>query len=182
MKNRLLTLLTLAVLMIAAPSLIAAAPAAAPGEHHHSDQKPTVDWKSYPADIQALKVQLDKIRSEQKGLFETMKSQQEQIKSARKTLTSDQRHTLKKPAKMIIEKMRASRDDIHALRDQKHDTWQSFQAHAESKQWSSAKSDMQTIIQQKLQIVEKQQGLVKLQKQLLILINPAHESHILSEK
>jgi predicted nucleic acid-binding Zn-ribbon protein len=177
MKNRLITLLTLALLAIAAQSLIAAAP----GEHHHSQQKPIVDWKSYPADIQALKVELDKIRAEQKGIFETIKSQREQIRSARKELTSDLRKELKKPAEQNIEQMRATRDDIHTLRNQKHDAWDSFQEHADKKEWSSAKNDMQTIIKQKKQIVEKQQGIVKLQKQLIGLINPTNESHIHSE-
>jgi predicted nucleic acid-binding Zn-ribbon protein len=177
MKNRLLTLLTLALLTIAAPSLIAATP----GEHHHSQQKPTVDWKSYPADIQALKVQLDKIRAEQKGIVETMKSQREQIRSARKAHTSDLSKELKKPASQIIEQIRAARDDIHALRNKQHDAWDSFQEHADKKEWSSAKSDMQMIIKQKQQIVEKQQGIVKLQKQFIGLINPTNESHFHSE-
>lgn len=177
MKNRLLTILTLALLTIAVPSLIAASP----GEHHHSEHKPTMDWKSYPADIQALKVQLDTIRAEQKGIFETMKSQQEQIRSARKAHKSDLSKELKKPEKQIIDQMRATRKDIHTLRDQKHVVWDSFQEHVDKKDWSSAKSDMQTIIKQKKQIVEKQQGIVKLQKQLIGLIDPTNESLLHSE-
>ncbi len=174
MKNRLLTFLTLALLTLAVPALIAAAP----GEHSHSGPKPVVDWKAYPADIQAQKMQLDKIRSEQKALFEQLKSQHDQIRAARKALTLDQRKTLTKPARMLIEQMKSSRDDIRTLRNQKREAWGSFHKHAEGKQWSSAKSDMETIIKQKQQILEKQKGILKLQKQLITLISPSHESHV----
>jgi predicted nuclease with TOPRIM domain len=176
--RRLVTLLTIALLTISVPAIAAAAP----GEHNHSQPMPTADWKSYPADIQALKAQLDNIRTEQKALFEQIKSQHEQIRAARKTLTSAQRYSLKKEAKQLVEKMRTSRDDIHVLRNQKHEVWDSFLQHAEGKQWSSARSDMETIVKQKKQIFEKQQGILQLQKQLLVLINPSSQTHVHSEK
>ncbi|BBI36098.1 hypothetical protein [Cohnella abietis] len=174
MNKRLLALLALSLLLISVPALVAAAPS----EHHHYEQKNTPDWKSYPADIQALKLQLDKIRTEQKSLFVKMKSQHDLITEARKTLTTDQRTTLKEPAKLIIEQMKTTRDSIHALRKQKHEAWDSFYAHAESKKWSVAKSELQAIIKQKEQIVQKQQNILKLQKQLIALVSPTHESHV----
>ncbi|WP_239615918.1 hypothetical protein [Cohnella mopanensis] len=176
MKNKLVTMISLIVLTLSMPAFVAAAPHE--HEHHHSGQPPVLDWSSYPADIQALKSQLDQIRTEQKGLFEQMRSQSAQIKDARKTLSSDQRNTLKKPAKMLIEQMKVTRDAIHELRKQKHEAWDSFHEHASGKQWSSAKEDLQKIIKQKQQILDKQQSIVKLQKQLIVLINPSHESHI----
>jgi len=175
MKNKLLALAALAMLTISMPALAAAAPNE---HHHHSGKPPMIDWSSYPADIQALKTQLDQIRTEQKGLFVQMRSQNDQIKDARKTLTSEQRKTLKKPARQLIEQMKSSRDSIHDLRKQKHEAWDNFHKHASGQQWSSAKSDLQTIIKQKRQILEKQQNIVKLQKQLILLINPSHETHI----
>jgi hypothetical protein len=178
MITRLLTLLTVALLTMSVPTIAAASP----GEHHHSQPMPTVDWKSLPADIQALKVQLDNIRTEQKTLFEQIKFQHEQIRAARKTLTPDQRKSLKKDVKPLVEKMKTSRDDIHVLRNQKHEVWDSFHQHAEGKQWNSAKSDMETIVKQKKQILEKQQGILQLQKQLLVLIKPLSQTRVHSEK
>lgn len=178
MKNRLLTLLAVVLLTISVPALAAAAP----GQHKHSQPMPTLDWKSYPADIQALKVQLDHIRTEQKTLFDQIKSQHEQIRAARRTLTSNQRNSMKKEAKQLVEKMKTSRDDIHVLRNQKHEVWDSFHQHAELKQWSTAKSDMETIVKLKKQILEKQQGILQLQKKLLMLINPSSQTPVHSEK
>lgn len=171
MKNRLLTLLVVALLSISLPAFAAASP----GEHHHSD-KPALDWKSYPADIQALKVQLDDIRTQHHGLFEQIKSQHEQIRSARRALTSEQRNTFKGEAKQLIMKMKASRDEIHSLREKKHDAWNSFHEHADARQWSTAKSDLQLIIKQKQQILEKQQNILRLQKKLIVLISPSAPS------
>lgn len=180
MKYKLLTLLTLAFLTISIPALAAASPGE--HEHHRSDKHPVIDWSSYPADIQALKSELDQIRTEQKSLFHQMRSQSEVIKEARKTLTSDQRNTLKKPAKPLIEQMKTSRDAIHDMREKKHESWNSFHEHATKQQWSPAKKDLQTIIKQKRQILENQHTIVKLQKQLITLINPSHESHIHTEE
>jgi predicted nuclease with TOPRIM domain len=177
MKNRLLMLIAVALLVISVPTIVVAAP----GEHRHSQPMPTLDWKSYPSDIQVLKVQLDNLRTEQKTLFEQIKSQHEQLKVARKTLTSDQRKSLKKEATQLFEKMKTSRDDIHVLRNQKHEVWDSFHLHAEGKQWSSARTDMETIVEQKRQILAKQQGILELQKQLLLLINSSSQSHVHSE-
>jgi hypothetical protein len=174
MKYKLLSLLALALMTISTPAFASASP----GELHHPNKPPVIDWSAYPADIQALKSELDQIRAEQKGLFEQMRSQSDVIKEARKTLTSDQRNTLKKPAKQLIEQMKASRDAIHDLREKKHEAWDNFHEHATKQQWSPAKSDLQGIIKQKRQILEKQKTIVKLQKQLITLINPTHESHI----
>ncbi|WP_256759063.1 hypothetical protein [Cohnella sp. WQ 127256] len=178
MKNRILTLFALAMLMISMPALIGAAP----GEHHHSDKRPVIDWNSYPADIQALKIQLDNIKTEQKSLFEQMKAQHDQIRDARNALSSDQRNTLKDPAKQLILQMKTTRDEIHALRSQKHEAWDSFYDHSAKKQWSSAKSDLQTVINQKQQIIVKQKSIVKLQNQLITLIKPTTQMHIHSEE
>lgn len=180
MFTRFLTLLAVALLTISVPALVTAAPDS--GEHHHSQPMPALDWKSYPADIQALKAQLDNIRTDQKKVFEQIKSQHEQINVARKALTSSQRSLFKKDAIQLVMKMKSSRDDIHSLRNQKHIVWDSFHQHAEDKQWDSAKSDMETIVKQKKQILEKQQGILQLQKQLLVLIKPSAETHVRSQK
>jgi hypothetical protein len=182
MKNRLSALLALILLTISVPALASAAPTPAPvpapkGGHFHEQRSP-LDWKSYPADIQALKGQLDQIRSEQKGLFEQMKSQNDTIREVRKTLSPDKQKTLVKPAKLLIQQMKASRNEIRSLRSQKHEAWDNFHQHAEGKQWSSAKSDLQTIIKQKQQILEKQRTIVKLQKQLITLIDLPQQSHV----
>ncbi|RED57546.1 hypothetical protein [Cohnella lupini] len=178
MINRIVTILTLVLLTISAPLLLAATPGQ---EHHHPEQKAPIDWSAYPADVQALKAQLDQIRIEQKGLFRQMRSQNDQIKRARESLTPEQRNSLKKPAKQLIQQMISSRDAIRSLRDKKHESWDKFQEHAASKQWDPAKNDLRSIIEQKKQIVEKQQGILKLQKQLLTIINPSSQSHVHSD-
>lgn len=129
-----------------------------------------------PADIQALKTQLDQIKTEQKSLFQQMKSQNEQIKEAGKSLTKDKRNSLKKPAKQLIEKMKASKEAIREMRDLKRESWNSFHEHAEKKQWAAAKTDMETIVKQKRLIIEKQQNIVRLQKQLITLIGPTAQT------
>lgn len=182
--RRLLTLLAASLLAIAlsAPSFAAAHPGGEHGgEHGHPEEQQrteAADWSSYPADIQAIKAQLDKIKSDQKGLSATMRSNSDMIREARKALTDDQKKSLKKSAKKIIQQMKASREDIHALRRQKQEAWDKFHALAASKQWEPAKNELQTILKQKQQIYEKQQGVVKLQSQLLKLITPSHESNM----
>jgi hypothetical protein len=182
MRNRLLTLFMVALLSLTIPMLMAAA---APEEHHqtpekhnHSEHRPALDWKAYPADIQALKVQLDDIRVQQKTLFEQIKSQHEQIHSARKALTSDKRKTVRTQAKQLLVKMKATKDEIHSMREKKHEAWDSFHEHAGANQWSMAKSDLEGIIKQKQQIYDKQQNILKLQRQLLMLISPTAQTHV----
>lgn len=174
MRRFLYALLTLTALAVAVPTLASANPGE-PHRHEHPN-KPNIDWGAMPADIQALKTQLDQIRTEQKNLFRQMKSQNEQIKEARKTLTAEKRNSLKKPAKQLIDKMRVSKEAIHDMRDRKRESWDSFREHSEKKQWTEAKSDLETIVKQKRQILHNQQNIVRLQKQLLSLINPTAQS------
>ncbi|RKP47206.1 hypothetical protein D7Z26_23130 [Cohnella endophytica] len=187
--RKLLRIATSALIALAIPSMAAAAvhPGGEHGQHRVHDEhnypgeknrSESADWSTYPADIQAIKAQLDKIKSDQKILFETMRTNGEQIREARKTLTTAQKQSLKKSAQTIIKQMKSSREEIHTLRDQKKQAWDRFQSFADSKQWNSAKSELQTILKQKQQIYEKQQSVVKLQTQLLKLISPSHESHI----
>ncbi|MFB9278310.1 hypothetical protein [Cohnella cellulosilytica] len=174
MRRFLYALLTLTALAVAVPTLASAHPGE-PHRHERSD-KPSIDWSALPADIQALKTQLDQIRTEQKNLFRQMKSQNEQIREARKTLTTEKRNSLKKPAKQLIDKMRVSKEAIHDMRDRKRESWDSFREHSENKQWVDAKSDLEAIVKQKRQILQNQQNIVRLQKQLLTLISPSAQS------
>lgn len=176
MNQRLLTLLIAAVLIVSVP--LSAAAYAPDGEKHEANApRPSLDWKAYPADIQALKVQLDTIRDQQRGLFAQMKDQHDQIREARKTLSESQRQSLKKDARSIVEQMKATRDSIHALRDQKRASWDKFHAHSRDKQWSDAKSDLQAIVNQKQQILENQRNILKLQQQLISLMKPTAGMH-----
>ena len=105
MNKRLLALLIAALLTVSAPWTVAAS--APDGEKNDANKpRPSLDWKAYPADIQALKVQLDSIRDQQKGLFAQMKEQHDQIREARKSLTDNQRKSLKKDTLKIIEQMK----------------------------------------------------------------------------
>jgi hypothetical protein len=177
MSKRLLMLFMLSLALIAVPTIVSAAD---PGEHPRSD-RPTVDWKTYPSDIQALKVKLDDIRSEQKVLFQQIRSQHEQLKSARKALKDNPGKTLNKEATAITQQMKASREEIHKLRSQKHEAWNSFYEQADNKQWGEAKSSLEAIVRQKEEILKHQQGILKLQQQLIKLINPAQQSHVHAE-
>jgi len=173
MKRLLYLLLTFTALSVAVPRPASAHPGSPHSHGHREDKAPQIDWTALPADIQAVKSKLDQVRSEQKGLFLQMRSQNEQIKNARDSLTDEQRKKLKTPAKQLIQQMRASRDDIRDARERKRATWDSFRANAEKKRWPAAKSDLETILKQKQEIVAKQQSIVRLQKQLLELISPA---------
>ncbi|MBO9600716.1 MAG: hypothetical protein J7559_23195 [Cohnella sp.] len=176
MNYRMLTILIAALLTVSAPLTVAAF--APDGEKHEANTpRPSLDWKSYPADIQALKVQLDSIRDQQKGLFAQMKNQHDQIREARRTLSETQRQSLKKDARNIVEQMKATRDSIHALRDQKRANWDKFHAHSRDKQWNDAKNDLQTIVIQKQQILDNQRNMLKLQQQLISLMKPAAGTH-----
>lgn len=171
MNNRLLMLLIAALLTVSAPLTVAAS--APDGEKHGANiPRPSMDWKAYPADIQALKVQLDNIRDQQKGLFAQMKDQHDQIREARKSLTEAERKSLIKDARKIIEEMKATRDSIHTLRDQKRECWDKFHSHTQGKQWDDAKSDLQAIVNQKQRILENQKNILKLQQQLIGLMKP----------
>lgn len=141
-----------------------------PGQPHRPRPVTELNWDSYPADLQAMKRQLDDIRDKQKGLFELMKRQHEQLHDARKQLTPSRRETVKKSAIEIVGRMKATHSSIHALRQQKHETWSSFRKHADAKQWVDAKADMKRILDQKRQIVAKQQEIVTQQQQLLSLM------------
>lgn len=175
MNKRLLLLLVVVLMTVSAPLMAAAK---TPGnDKHSSEPRPSLDWKAYPAEIQALKVQLDSIRDEQKGLFARMKEQHLQIRDARKSLTDNQRKMLKKDAGPIIEKMKSTRDSIHTLRDQKRASWDSFHAHSKEKQWGEAKTDLQSIVQKKQQILDNQKNILKLQQQLLLLMKPSAGTH-----
>ncbi|MFC5469776.1 hypothetical protein ACFPPD_13665 [Cohnella suwonensis] len=157
-------------------------PSLAPGHRHGEGPAPVVDWSGYPADIQALKAELDRIRGEQKSLFEKMNANRDQIREARKALSTDQRSTLKKPALKLIEKMKANREDIHDLRGKKREAWESFHEHAGYKQWAEAKSDLEGIVKQKKQILAYQKEIVGLQGQLLKLIGPSSQSNVNAKK
>ncbi len=176
MNQRLLALLIVVLLTVSAP--LSAAAFAPDGEKHDANKpRPSLDWKAYPADIQALKVQLDSIRDQQKGLFAQMKEQHDLIREARKTLSESQRQSLKKDARGIVEQMKATRDSIHALRDQKRASWDKFHAHSRDKQWNDAKNDLQAIVTQKQQILDNQKNILKLQQQLIALMKPTAGMH-----
>jgi len=185
MKRILYVLLALTTLAVSVPTPATAHPGEGGGHGHghghpgpnRPEMPPQVDWNAMPADIQALKTQLDQIRTEQKNLFLQMRAQHEQIKKARQTLTSAQRQKLKKSSKPLFEQLKSTRDSIRALREQKRGAWQSFGEHAEKKEWAAAKSDLEKILKQKKEIVGKQQGIVKLQQQLIAMIGPA-QSHV----
>lgn len=180
MNKRLLALLIAALMTVSAPWTVAAS--APDGEKHDTNSpRPSLDWKAYPADIQALKVQLDSIRNQQKGLFAQMKDQHDQIREARKSLSDIQRKMVKKDAQKIIEQMKATRDSIHTLRDQKRANWDKFHSHSQSKQWSEAKTDLQAIVNQKQQILDNQKNMLKLQQQLITLMKPSASMHFHAE-
>ena len=175
-NKRLLVLLVAALLIVSAPAMAAAHP---DGEKPNPDteSRPSIDWKAYPADIQALKVQLDSIRDQQKSLFAQMKEQHKQIHDARKAMSDAQRKAVNKDAQKIVEKMKATRDAIHTLREQKRTAWDSFHSHSQSKQWPEAKSDLQTIVSKKQQILDNQKEILKFQQQLLALMKPSTGVH-----
>lgn len=168
MTKPFITFLTLIVLTLAVSPLTAIAE---PSEHHHSKRMPALDWKAYPADIQVLKQELDRMRSKQKLIFQQMKSQYRQIRNARKALTPEQRTALKNPASKIAEQIKASRMSILALRKQKHAAWDQFRVNAEAKRWDAAKSDLQSIITLKGQIIEKQQDMLQQQQKMIALLS-----------
>lgn len=180
MNKRLLMLLVVVLMTVSAPLMAAAA--TPDGDNRNSEPRPSLDWKAYPAEIQALKVQLDDIRDQQKGLFAQMKDQHRQIRDARNSLNENQRKTLKKDAQKIIEQMKSTRDSIHTLRDQKRVSWDSFHSHSKEKQWGEAKNDLQSIVQKKQQILDNQKNILKLQQQLLLLMKPSASTHFHAEQ
>ncbi|MFC5401686.1 hypothetical protein [Cohnella soli] len=159
-------------------------PSLSPDHHrqHGKEQAPVMDWSSFPADIQALKTQLDQIRGEQKNLFQQMNANRDQIREARKALTSDQRSSLKKPALKLIGQMKSTRESIHKLRGKKREAWESFHQHTEVKQWSNAKNDLEGIVKQKKQILAHQKEIVKLQGELLKLVSSSNQSNVDTKK
>ncbi|MFC5528895.1 hypothetical protein [Cohnella yongneupensis] len=179
MNKRLLILLVAALMTVSAPLMVAAA---TPDGDKHNEPRPSLDWKAYPAEIQALKVQLDSIRDQQKGLFAQMKNQHDQIREAQKSLNDNQRKAMKKNAQKIIEQMKATRDSIHTLRDQKRTSWENFHSHSKDKLWSDAKTDLQTIVKQKQQILDNQRNILKLQQQLIVLMKPTESMHYHAEE
>jgi hypothetical protein len=180
MRKKLITLIASVALLLSLPAF---ASASHPGEGHPSfEPRHSIDWKAYPTDIQAYKSQLDQIRDEQRELFHRMKAQHRQLRETGNALTDEQQQKLKQKANPIVEQMKASKESIHALRERKNEAWDSFHEHAQQKQWSSAKSDLETIVKQKRAILEKQQTILKLQKQLIELMPAVSSKHIHSEE
>lgn len=179
MTKRLLVLLVAALLTVSAPVMAAAHP---DGDKPNPEARPSIDWKAYPAEIQALKTQLDGIRDQQKNLFAQMKDQHKQIHDARKALSDAQRKAVSKDAQKIVEKMKATRDSIHTLREQKRTAWDKFHSHSQDKKWTEAKTDLQTVVAKKQEILDNQKNILKLQQQLLVLMKPAASMHFHAEQ
>ncbi|MFC5700766.1 hypothetical protein ACFPVX_05710 [Cohnella faecalis] len=178
MKSKWIALLGAATLAFSVPAVAAAGPAHEHGHshdngHRHEKADQALDWSSYPADLQALKSQLDKLRDEQKDVYRQIHEQREQIKAANHSLTQEQRKKVFGKAKTLIEKLKASSQTIREKRDQKRAAWEQFHQHTAAKQWDAAKSDLQTIVERKKDILEDQRNIVKLQKQLTELLPAA---------
>jgi TolA-binding protein len=143
------------------------------GHHHHQQhQHPQVDWSATPADIQAVKAQLDRLRTEQKGLFEQIRQQREQIKSAHQNLKDQNRQAVKGGTKELVKQLHTSRESIHSLREQAHAEWHRFYDHNQAKQWDAAKTDLHKIVTLKQEIITNQKMIVRTQQRIVELMKP----------
>jgi chromosome segregation ATPase len=173
-KYMLAALLSLLLSVSAASSAASAHPG-----HERSDgpgqfsphQHPEIDWASTPADIQALKAQLDRLRTEQRELFDQMRGQREQLKSAHQNLTEQKRQALKHNTEPLVKQMHETHDSIHSLRDQAHSTWHQFYDHSQIKQWDAAKRDLRAIISVKQQMIANQKIILQTQKRMVELMS-----------
>ncbi|TJY41999.1 hypothetical protein E5161_12465 [Cohnella pontilimi] len=162
-------------------SLVLSAPSAFAATHpiqHHSGgdhrpehhQHPDIDWSAAPADIRALKAQLDQLRAEQKGLYEQMRQQRDRIKSAHRGLSEEKRQALSGEAKEQMKQLFEASKALRELKDKTHAAWDEFYKHSQAKEWTAAKKDMESIIALKREAVAKQKNVVLIQQRLAELI------------